>query len=249
MHRMDRMEGTVLPPLEILFILSIPVKCPEHRERSDMSETTMASGVAMTLGGRPVPTEPMTYEQFLKWVDEDDHCEWVEGRVVPMAAVDTRHDGVVGFLRAVVPYWLEVHAPGVLLGEPFQMKTGPDLPGRSPDLLYVAKERQALLGRKRLNGPADLVVEVISTDSVTRDRVTKFAEYEQSGVREYWLPDPNARRAEFFRLGADGRYELIPVDEHGVFRSEVLTGLWLKVDWLWEPRPPLIEILRYWGLV
>jgi Uma2 family endonuclease len=129
------------------------------------------------------------------------------------------------------------------------MKTGPDLPGRAPDLMFVARERQALLGQNRLNGPADLVVEVISPDSVTRDRVTKFAEYEQGGVREYWLPDPNVRQADFFRLDAEGRYQPISVDEDGVFRSNVLAGLWLRVDWLWEPRPPLIEILRDWGLV
>jgi Uma2 family endonuclease len=212
-----------------------------------MSETTITSDVALTVGGRPVPTEPMTYEQFLEWVDEDDHCEWVEGRVVPMPSVDTRHDGVVGFLRAVLPYWVQAHAPGTLLGEPFQMKTGPDLPGRSPDVLYVAHQRLSLLGQNRLNGPADLVVEVISPDSATRDRVTKFAEYEQGGVREYWLPDPNARQAEFFRLD-DGRFHPMPVDENGVLRSVVLAGLWLKVDWLWEP-PPYLDVLREWGLI
>jgi Uma2 family endonuclease len=212
-----------------------------------MAETTVPT--ATTLGGRPVPAEPMTYEQFLEWVDEDDHCEWVEGRVVPLAAVDSRHDLLVRFLGALLPYWVEARSPGALLGEPFQMKTGPQLPGRSPDLIYVAQARQALLRRNRLDGPADLAVEVISPESVQRDRETKFDEYERGGVREYWLLDPITRRADFFLLGEDGRYHPILVGEDGVFRSEVLAGFWLRVDWLWEPRPLLIDVLRAWGLI
>jgi len=214
-----------------------------------MSETTTISEVALTLGGRAVPTEPMTYEQFLEWVDEDDHCEWVEGRVVPLAPVDARHDHLVRYLGALLLHWVEVRSPGMLLGEPFQMKTGPRLPGRSPDLLYVAQERMPILQRTCLDGPADLAVEVISPESVKRDRETKFKEYQLGGVREYWLLDPIARQADFFQLGADGRYQAVLADEAGIIRSEVLAGLWLKVEWLWEPRPMLIDVLRKWGLI
>ena len=36
----------------------------------------------------------------------------------------------------------------------------------------------------------------------------------------------------------------------GIFHSEVLAGLWIKVDWLWqEPLPPLMSVLKEWGLV
>src|ERR1051326_8100557 len=83
--------------------------------------------------GRPLPTEPMGYEQFLEWIDEDDHCEWGDGMVAPMAGIDALHHNVVRWLGALLPYWLEAHSLGSMFGEPFQMKTGPDLPGRSPD--------------------------------------------------------------------------------------------------------------------
>jgi hypothetical protein len=52
----------------------------------------------------------------------------------------------------------------------------------------------------------------------------------------------------FQRLG--GIYTLVTVGADGVFRSHVLEGLWLRVDWLWqEPLLPLMSILKQWGLV
>jgi hypothetical protein len=35
-----------------------------------------------------------------------------------------------------------------------------------------------------------------------------------------------------------------------IYRSAVLDGLWLQVDWLWQdPLPPVLNVLREWGLV
>ena len=69
-------------------------------------------------------------------------------------------------------------------------------------------------------------------------------------MREYWLIDRSRQQAEFYRLGQDRLYHLVPVGPEGIFRSAVLEGFWLKVDWLWpEPLPPLMSVLKEWGLV
>jgi hypothetical protein len=58
------------------------------------------------------------------------------------------------------------------------------------------------------------------------------------------------KQAEFYRLGDDGIYQLVTAGEDGIFRSAVLNGLTLKVDWLWqEPLPLLLTVLKEWGLV
>ncbi|MDW8290080.1 MAG: Uma2 family endonuclease, partial [Armatimonadota bacterium] len=80
------------------------------------------------------------------------------------------------------------------------MKTGADLPGRSPDILFVSQQNLHRLKPTYLDGPADLVVEIISPESEERDRTQKFSEYERGGVREYWLIDPEKRLAEFYVL-------------------------------------------------
>jgi len=101
-----------------------------------------------------------------------------------------------------------------------------------------------------LDGPADMALEIISPESRARDRGEKFYEYEQAGVREYWLIDPVRKQAEFYRLDDEGIYQLVPADADGIFHSDVLDGLNLKVDWLWqEPLPMLMSVLKEWGLV
>lgn len=73
----------------------------------------------------------------------------------------------------------------------------------------------------------------------------KYKEYEASGVSEYWLIDPDNQQAEFFRLEKNGRYQLFPLDEEGIYRSTTLPGFWLKAEWLWqEPLPSVINLFR-----
>ncbi len=190
----------------------------------------------------------MTYEEFLER-DEDARAEWVDGEVVYMSPPSSRHQDVSDFLTAILRHFVEIHDLGAVRSAPFQMKTGPDLPGREPDLLFVAKEHLERLKENRVDGPADLAVEIISPESRARDRGAKFYEYEGGGVREYWLIDPLRKQAEFYVLGDDGIYRAAPTKE-GVFESVVLKGLRLEEAWLWqEPLPPLLSVLKIWGLI
>ncbi len=191
----------------------------------------------------------MSYEAFLEWADEDTLAEWVDGKVVFLSPPSTRHQLLVRFLIASLSAFIEASDAGVLLPSPYQMKLGPDLPGREPDLLFIAKENLSRLQKNRLVGPADLAVEIISPESRARDRGEKFYEYEQAGIKEYWLVDPDREQAEFHRLDAHGIYQLVPLAE-GVFESEVLAGLKPEPAWLWqEPLSPLMSILKLWKLV
>ena len=199
---------------------------------------------------RAAPPGKMTYEEFLAWADEDMWAEWVDGEVIVLTPASRRHQDLTSFLAALLRIFVEVHQLGMVLFAPFQMKIGPDLSGREPDILFIAREHLNRLHNVYVDGPADLVVEIISRDSRARDRGEKFYEYEQGGVREYWLLDYLRRQAEFYQLGPDGIYHVVPVDAEGTYHSAVLEGLWLKEAWLWqEPLPPLMSVLRKWGLV
>src|SRR5436190_20309484 len=116
------------------------------------------------------PAEPMSYEEFLAAVDEDTHAEWVNGRIEFMSPVSLAHDEVSLLLLKMISYQVDVRHSGRVCREPFQMKTGPDLPGRSPDIFFVAKDNLRRLKKHYLDGPADVVVEIISPESRARDR-------------------------------------------------------------------------------
>ena len=192
----------------------------------------------------------MTYEEFLAQADEDVPAEWVDGEVFLMSPVSSRHQDLADFLTALFRLFVEAHQLGLVRSAPFQMKLAARPSGREPDVLFVSSDRLDRLKEMYLDGPADLVVEVISTESRTRDRGDKFYEYEQGGVREYWLIDPVRKQAEFYLLGDDNIYHPATVGADGEFHSVVLKGLRLKVDWLWqEPLPALLTVLKEWGII
>ena len=191
----------------------------------------------------------MSYEAFLEWADEDILAEWVDGKILIMSPASQRHQRLATLLAALLLAFVEAHNLGSVVAAPFQMKLTPEGSGREPDILFVAHENLSRLQKNRLAGPADLAVEIISPESRARDRGEKFYEYEQAGIREYWLIDPDREQAEFYRLDVRGIYQLVSLDE-GVFESEVLPGLRLNTAWLWQdPLPPLLSILKLWKLI
>lgn len=190
----------------------------------------------------PLPPGRMTYEEFLAWADEDTLAEWVDGAVVMTSPASNVHQDLARFLTAVLSVFVEAHAIGVIRPAPFQMKLTRS--GREPDLIFVAHEHLQRLRPTYLDGPADLVVEIVSPESVGRDRGEKFTEYEAAGIPEYWLIDPQRRWAEFYRLEGE-RYRLAFQGTEGRYASTVLPGFWLQVEWLWQdPLPPVLDVLR-----
>jgi Uma2 family endonuclease len=175
----------------------------------------------------------MTYDEFLAWADEDTRAEWVNGEVVFTGQVSKLHQEVGAFLFPLIKLFVEFYQLGIVFYESFQMKTGAGMPGRLPDIHFVAKENFSRIKENYVEGPADLVIEIISTESRSRDRGDKFYEYEQGGVREHWLLDPLRKQAEFYQLGEDGIFRLISPDNEGKYHSTTLPGLWIAVNWLW----------------
>jgi len=182
----------------------------------------------------------MTYEEFLAWADEDVHAEWVDGEVIIHMTAKQRHQAVVGFLMTLFDLFNQFFRLGKFLTAPYQMKLSPEGSGREPDILFVAREHESRLTEQGVAGPADLVIEIVSDDSVVRDRVDKFEEYEQYGVPEYWIidPRPKRQRAEFYQLDERGQYRPVPAGGDGRYHSRALPGFWLQVDWLWRDELP-----------
>ena len=190
------------------------------------------------------PKEKLSYEDFLDWCDEDTLAEWVDGEIIMFSPASSRHQDIGSFLENLLRPYVERRNLGKVLRAPFQMKLPGDSPGREPDLLFVSTANIHRLQDTYLDGPADLAIEIISKESIDRDRGRKFVEYEAGGVQEYWLIDPLRFQAEFYRLGADSRYHVVLPDAEGIYHSEVVPEFWLRVSWLWQmPLPPSVRIL------
>ena len=194
-----------------------------------------------------VPARKMTYEEFLDWADEDTYAEWVDGEVELMSPASAEHQDLAVFLTRLLAEYAEEHDAGKVLPAPFQMRLDAVRRGREPDLLFITKQTLPILRRNFLDGPADLAIEIVSPESALRDRGAKYAEYEAGGVREYWIIDAEARRADFFVRDGEGRYQRATPDADGRYESAVLPGFWISVGWLWQsPLPPVRQVLKAW---
>ena len=137
---------------------------------------------------------------------------------------------------------------GRLLGSGYPVRLREGL-RRVPDLLYVEPEHLAQIGETILEGAPSIAWEIISPESEERDWRDKYWEYEEAGVREYWIINPYVKTVWLSRLTAEGRYEsVVPVDDR--LASEVIPGFWLKPEWLWaKPQPKVLDCLRELGVL
>jgi Uma2 family endonuclease len=64
-------------------------------------------------------------------------------------------------------------------------------------------------------GAPDMIVEILSPSTIKKDMFDKFALYQESGVKEYWLVHPNDKAITVFLLQENGKY-----DEGTVYEDE-----------------------------
>ena len=111
-----------------------------------------------------------------------------------------------------------------------------------PDLLVVLDARRHLMMPKRLEGPADFVIEIASEGDPKLDMREKLPRYRQAGLPEIWLIDPFEQKLHIERKTGSG-YEMLDLAA-GRVESQVVPGFWIEVAWLWqEPLPSTFACL------
>ncbi|MFL5802040.1 MAG: Uma2 family endonuclease [Roseiflexaceae bacterium] len=188
----------------------------------------------------------ISYEEYLAWPEESRQTEWVDGEMIIFMPPVTIHQKIADFFLQLLALYVKLVEQGVVISAPFEMLLHPDGRSREPDLIFIAAENLGRLTDKRLDGPADLAIEIISDESVARDRGDKFYEYQEGGVREYWIidPRPGKERVDCYWLTPEGRYQATLPDADGRYQATVLPGFWFHPDWLrQEPLPnPLLAL-------
>ncbi|HZZ41510.1 MAG TPA: Uma2 family endonuclease [Tepidisphaeraceae bacterium] len=200
---------------------------------------------AIELDGRPLPDVRMTEAEFENWLDEDIRAEWVNGEVTMMSPANTEHIELNGWLWQVLAGFAEHHEAGRVFGIEMQVRFPRLKRRRNPDLLFVSSRNQNLIKKTYIDGPPDLVMEIVSPDSESRDWRDKFIDYQSANVREYWIIDPNSQRVEAYTLQPrTKRYTRIP-ESAARIPSKILRGFYLRPEWLFSsPLPKVAAILK-----
>ena len=131
--------------------------------------------------------------------------EFDDGMIEVLEMPTEDHQLIVAFLYDALKAFVNSQQLGVVLFAPLRIRT---LPGRyrEPDVVLMLKQNRLRRGKKYWRG-ADLVIEVVSDDSKSRDRDLdeKCSEYGEAGISEYWIADPKNRQVIVHRLH-EGKY-------------------------------------------
>ena len=172
--------------------------------------------------------------------------EWQAGSILAMEPTSDEHGEGSGFLYSIMHHYAEEEDAGRVKSDGFAERLD-EATIRVPDVAFFKRDNLGKIKATHSEGGADLVVEIVSPDSRNRDRGQKFFEYERAGVEEYWIVDPERRRAEFYRL-REGAYEPVLPDAEGKLHSSTLPGFFIRVEWLWN-RPKVLDALRELGVL
>ena len=206
--------------------------------------------MATVATARPPPAAAIRspWEQF-DALPDDTKAELIDGELVYVMPASSAHNRVVGTVDALMLAVAAKQGGGEAFTDQLEMRLG--LQRFVPDVSFVRTEHLDRVLPTRIEGPADLVVEVLSPDSAARDRGVKLRDYAAAGVQEYWLLDPEAERIEVYDRQPDGTFASLSPDHTGALASRVLPGLRLRPEWLWPGAghpPDILAALRAHGI-
>ena len=174
-------------------------------------------------------TTKLTYADYLRFPDDGLRHEIIDGEHYVTPSPATRHQRISRNLLYFIQSYLERHPIGELFSAPFDALLS-DFDIVVPDLLYLSNERAQFLTSKNLQGPPDLVIEILSPTTRSRDRKLKRDLYERVGVQEYWVVDPEQDRVEIYR-GRTGTFgKPISVPRTGAVTTPLLPNFELPLD-------------------
>lgn len=187
------------------------------------------STIAAPLRQWPAPGE-WTYQDYLDLPDDGYRYEIIGGELYMSPAPNTLHQRVLAELLFMLQVFVKKNKLGIVLPAPCDVLLEPGGTPVEPDILFISEKHRHIITPQNVQGPPDLVVEIISPFSPEHDRDRKFKLYQKSGVAEYWLVDPEARTIEVFVLRQQ-RYELLGRFESGQTAiSSILAGFEVAVD-------------------
>jgi Uma2 family endonuclease len=174
-----------------------------------------------------------THADLLQMPDDGKRREIIDGDLYVTPSPIDRHQMILFNLTMAFGKFLEAHPAGKLRFAPLDVILS-DHDVLEPDLLLVLNEHQGIL-QDWVRGAPDLVVEILSPTTATRDRGIKLKAYARYGVREYWIVDPTAQVIEVYRLTAEGFHLAAAYAKGNTVETPLLPGFSLDVSTIFKP--------------
>jgi prevent-host-death family protein len=173
----------------------------------------------------------LSYEEFLKMVENSDlRYEYIDGEVYLLASPGYNHQVSVSELFGIFYNWFKGKKCRPLTA-PFDVtliKNKDNINVVQPDIIIIC-DTDKIDASGKYKGVPVLVVEVLSGSTKTKDMVKKLDLYMQTGVKEYWIVDPDKEEVIVYC------FEKHDIADHDTYmgdmtvKSRVFNGLEVKL--------------------
>lgn len=176
-----------------------------------------------------------TYADYLLWKFQE-RVELLRGRIFKMSPAPARiHQRIAQRVNLKLVKYFAVN-PCEVYFAPFDVRlprsSGETFTVVQPDLCVICDP--AKLDDRGCNGAPDLVVEILSPGNSAKEMGIKFDLYEEAGVKEYWIVQPESKAILIYVL-RDGKYiGLQPISLGNIAKSQTFPGLEISADEVFE---------------
>ena len=163
-----------------------------------------------------------TYKDYVLW-SGDIRYELIDGIAYAMASPSRAHQDISRELSGRLWQFLR-GKPCEIYYAPFDVRLNFDSFDDTvvqPDILVVCDESKH--DGKSVKGAPDMAIEILSPNNIKHDTFTKFWKYQQAGVKEYWIVDPNAKTVQVYIL-ENGKYIVSGYTADDIISVHVLKG-------------------------
>ncbi len=170
-----------------------------------------------------------TYEDYLKLPEEPGYrYEVLNGFLVKEPTPSVRHQRVSRELEFQLKLFFDEFDPkGEIFDAPLDVTLGL-CNVVQPDILFVSGNRREIMRKERIDGPCDLVVEILSPSSRRKDRLKKMEIYRKAGIPHYWIIDPDEKILEAYQLKGENYFLVFTGGPEDEFAHPEFPGL--KLD-------------------
>lgn len=170
-----------------------------------------------------------TYKDYLSLPDDGKRFQVIEGEIYMVPAPAPYHQDIVGklfvLLRTFVAErklgWVYFATCDVILSEEDIVQ---------PDLFFISKDNGHIVTERNIQGAPDLVIEILPQFTAKLDKTAKMKLYERSGVKEYWLVDPDRKAIEVLTLKGRSYDSMGVFGIEQSFESVLLKGLKVSLE-------------------
>ena len=140
-------------------------------------------------------TKEWTAEDYLDLGDMNTPCQLINGELIMSPAPTPLHQRVSKKLFKILDG--SSNSKGEVFYAPIDLfidKTNVF----QPDLVYISNLNASIISHRGIEGPPEIVIEIISPSNIFSDRNTKKKKYLTFGVKEYWIVDPANQTLEIY---------------------------------------------------